>query len=70
MATMKSEEIKINLKELREFKKKNFEERLRFIDFWAEYIKNHSDEDWSRQQNMLINSQLKSAREIKVERAE
>jgi len=67
---MKSEEIKINLKELREFKKKNFEERLRFIDFWAEYIKNHSDEDWSRQQNMLINSQLKSAREIKVERAE
>ena len=38
-------------------------ERMLFVDYWAEYVRTHSDKDWSRQQNMLINSQLKSARQ-------
>jgi hypothetical protein len=52
-------DIKIDLKELEEDKKKNFKERLWFIDYWADYVKAHSDKEWSKQQNMLINSQLK-----------
>jgi len=56
---MKAEEIKTDLKELKKFKKKNAEERMKFIDYWVNYIKSHSDEEWSRQQNIVINSQFK-----------
>jgi hypothetical protein len=50
-------DINIDLEELEREKKKNFEERLKFIDFWTEYIKKHSDKEWSKQQNKFINSQ-------------
>ena len=55
---IKAEEIKVDLKELKKFKRKNFEDRLNFIDFWVNYVKTHSDEEWSKQQNKIINSQL------------
>jgi len=46
---MKSiKDINIDLAELEKEKKKNFEERLKFIDYWTEYIKSHSDKEWSR----------------------
>jgi len=41
--------------------KDNNEDRINFIKFWAEYIKEHSDEEWSEQQNVLINSQIINA---------
>ena len=47
--------LNINLKELEEDKKRNFEDRLKFIDLWVEYIKTHSDKEWSEQQKMMIN---------------
>lgn len=50
-------DIKIDLKELEKEKQKNFEERLRFIDFWAEYVKNNPDKKWSTQQKTLIDCQ-------------
>ena len=37
----------------------NEEDRLNFVEFWANYIKTHKDEEWSEQQNMLIDSQIK-----------
>ena len=43
--------------------KTNAEERMNFVDYWAEYVRTHSDEEWSRQQKVLIDSQLKHARE-------
>jgi hypothetical protein len=43
------------------FTKKNEKERLQFVDTWAEYVKNHSDREWSQQQNIIINSGLRSA---------
>ncbi|MCX6747178.1 MAG: hypothetical protein NTU63_03540 [Candidatus Pacearchaeota archaeon] len=55
---MKVEEIKVDLEELKRFKKKNAEERLKFIDYWADYVKTHSDKEWSRQQDTVINSQI------------
>ena len=36
----------------------NKEERLNFVKFWAEYVRTHSDKEWSRQQNVIINSQI------------
>jgi len=58
MAGMKAKDMKVDLKALKEFKKKNFEERLKFIDFWANYIKTHPDKVWSKQQNVIIDSQI------------
>ncbi len=39
--------------------KNNKEERINFIKFWADYVKTPSDKAWSRQQNIIINSQIK-----------
>lgn len=38
--------------------KDNKEDRTNFIKFWANYIKENSDLDWSKQQNIVINSQM------------
>lgn len=43
-------------------KEKNRKERLKFVDFWANYVRTHSDRDWSKQQKMLIDSQIQGAR--------
>ncbi|MBI2043020.1 hypothetical protein HYT25_01385 [Candidatus Pacearchaeota archaeon] len=61
---MKAEDIKINLKELREFKKRNFKDRLDFIKFWIDYMKKHSDKEWSKQQAVLIDSQIQNSRNL------
>ncbi|MBS3094271.1 hypothetical protein J4474_01265 [Candidatus Pacearchaeota archaeon] len=39
--------------------KNNREDRLNFVKFWANYIKTHSDEEWSEQQRVLIDGQMK-----------
>ncbi len=39
----------------------NQEERMNFVKYWANYVKTHSDKEWSEQQNVIINSQLQSA---------
>ncbi len=38
------------------------ESRLFFVEYWAQYIKEHTDLEWGEQQNMLINSQMQSAK--------
>jgi len=43
------------------FIEENTKERISFVRKWAEYVRNHSDKEWSRQQNLIINSALKSA---------
>lgn len=57
---MKEETLKVEKSKIRFMKpgKTNQEDRLNFIKFWADYIRTHSDEDWSEQQNIIINSQL------------
>ena len=42
--------------------KDNREARMKFVRYWAQYVRNHDDEVWSKQQNVLINSQVQSAR--------
>ena len=41
----------------------NQKQRNEFIDLWAEYVKTHSDREWSVQQNVLINSVLRSVQQ-------
>lgn len=48
-------------------KEKNKEERLRFIKYWANYVKNHDDTDWSKQQAELINSQFQNSNKFNKE---
>ncbi len=41
--------------------KRDIDERLRFVKIWANYMKKTPNKEWSRQQNILINSVIKSA---------
>ncbi len=43
-------------------KERNQKERLEFIERWADYVRTHPDEDWSKQQKILVDSQMKSAK--------
>lgn len=43
------------------FIKDNLNERLKFVDFWSKYVLEHEDKVWSRQQNRIINSCLRSS---------
>jgi len=49
-------------------KKDNKEDRMNFVEYWAEYVKTHSDGEWSRQQNILIDSQIQNARSLQLSR--
>jgi len=40
---------------------KNQQQRFEFVKKWAKYVKTHKDKDWSRQQNVIINSCLKNS---------
>lgn len=40
--------------------KTNEEDRINFVKYWANYVKTHRDEEWSRQQNIIINAQFKN----------
>ncbi len=54
-------EKEINLKENKIFLKPgrdNQEERLNFVRYWAQYVKTHKDEEWSEQQNVVIDGQI------------
>lgn len=51
--------MRVDLEKLNKEKKENFKERLNFIKFWVDYIKKHSDKEWSEQQSFLINSQIR-----------
>ena len=39
-------------------------ERLEFIDKWANYIRTHSDKEWSTQQRVLIDSQIRCKKQL------
>lgn len=57
---MKASEVKVDMKKMKRFKEENAKERLRFIDYWANYIKTHPDEEWSEQQNIVIDGQIRA----------
>ena len=58
---------KIDLKELEEDKKRNFESMLKFIEYYVKWLKKTPNKEWSKQQQKLIDSQLKSSKMTKEE---
>lgn len=46
--------MRVDLEELKREKQKNFEERLKFIDLYVEWLKKTPNKVWSRQQNEII----------------
>jgi len=44
----------------------NDKDRMWYVNLWAEYVKMHSDKEWSEQQNVIINSQLQSAQAVQL----
>lgn len=39
-------------------------DRHAFVKRWAAYVRTHDDAEWSKQQNTLIDAQLRSANEL------
>ena len=54
---------KFNAEELRRI---NNEDRMWFVEYWANYVRTHPDKEWSRQQNVLINSLMQNAKNSKL----
>ena len=50
--------------------KDNKEERMNFVEYWANYVRTHPDKEWSRQQNVLINSVMQNAKNSKLTKEE
>jgi hypothetical protein len=46
--------------------KTNKQDRLNFVKYWADYVRTHPDKEWSRQQNILINSIMQNAKNSKL----
>ncbi len=59
--------MKLDLKELEADKKRNFEERLAFIDLYVEWLKKTPNEIWSKQQKELIGGAGKRRKEGRKE---
>jgi len=49
-----------------EIKRLNDEDRMWFVEYWANYVRTHPDKEWSRQQNILINSLMQNAKNSKL----
>ncbi|GAB3410386.1 hypothetical protein GCM10027435_00950 [Haloparvum alkalitolerans] len=56
----------MNAEERDELVADNARERRAFVISWAASVRTHDDAEWSRQGNVLIDSQLQSARETEL----
>jgi len=46
--------LKVDLKEIERDKKRNFKERLKMIDLYAEWVKKNSNKKWSSEQAKML----------------
>lgn len=44
--------------------RRNAAQRRDSVRLWAEFVRTHDDAEWSRQQNRLVDSQLRTANEM------
>lgn len=51
---MKEDIPDIDLEELKKRKERNFEERIKFIEWYAEWLKKTPNKVWSKQQKSII----------------
>lgn len=54
------------LKELNLSKKQNFENNMKFVRLYAEWLKRTSNKEWSRQQKRIIDEVYKGNRRLKI----
>jgi len=54
--------LKLNLKELDDDRARNFEERLKFIDLYVEWLKRTPNEVWSKQQRAIVDAGARDAK--------
>ncbi|WP_254832178.1 hypothetical protein [Haloglomus salinum] len=47
-----------DLDELEAKHERNRQQRLAFVKRWAEYVRTHPDEEWARQQKVVIDGQV------------
>ena len=50
----------------KEFLRINNEDRMWFVEYWANYVRTHPDKVWSKQQKLVIDSQIKNARHLQL----
>ena len=62
--------MKIEKFDAPEIRKINDKDRMWFVEYWAEYVRTHPDKEWSRQQNILINSLMQNAKNSKLTKEE
>ena len=48
--------------------KKNKEGNMWFVKYWANYVRTHPDKEWSKQQNVIINSMFQNAKSYPLTR--
>ncbi|MBS3112102.1 hypothetical protein J4459_02470 [Candidatus Woesearchaeota archaeon] len=44
---------------------KNKKSRLWYVEYWVDYMKRTDSKEWSRQQNIIINSSIQNTRQFK-----
>ncbi|GEM_PF-5859302 len=47
---------------LKEKTKLNNEDRMWYVKYWAKYVTNNVDKEWSRQQKRIIDAQIKNSK--------
>jgi hypothetical protein len=47
------------LEELSDQQRENVAQRRAFVKKWAEFVRTHPDEEWSAQQNRVIDAQVR-----------
>ncbi|HKZ49453.1 MAG TPA: hypothetical protein VJ110_00415 [Candidatus Nanoarchaeia archaeon] len=52
--------LKFDPEDFENFKRKNFQERLKFIDFLVDYISKTPNKVWSAQQKKIVDSKGKA----------
>jgi hypothetical protein len=56
--------ISVDFGEIKNDRMRNFRERIWFIKYWVEFMKINSDEEWSKGQKDLIDSQFQKSDEF------
>jgi len=49
-----------------EIRRLNDEDRMWYVEYWANYVRTHPDKVWSKQQKIIIDSQIQNARHYKL----
>lgn len=44
--------------------KNNSEDRMNFVEYWADFVRSNPDKVWSRQQRILIDSMMQNAKQF------